>query len=181
MCVYPPAPHHPGLYQRLCFDLLASSWLPRPLGIVLWSTLHVMLLIIGRPTLWVLSVLTTFFYYSLAFVFGVISLYVIFALAGLYSVVLDSAFLLVESIRFCWWLVRFLACHEPIVEWRGAFCVTVEFWEGCKDQMSNDLGECVQFCTSGSSYVYKETKDRHLKTWARRCGEVVHKHDVIAL
>jgi hypothetical protein len=45
-------------YHRLRFALQASSWFPRPLGIALWSALHVLLLV-GGVALLVLLALTT--------------------------------------------------------------------------------------------------------------------------
>lgn len=46
-----------SLYNRLRFGLPASTWFPRPLGIVLWSVLHV-LLIVGRSALELLAALS---------------------------------------------------------------------------------------------------------------------------
>jgi hypothetical protein len=44
-------------YHRLRFALQASSWFPRPLGIALWSALHVLLLVGGALLLPLLALM----------------------------------------------------------------------------------------------------------------------------
>jgi hypothetical protein len=44
-------------YHRLHFALQASSWFPRPLGIALWSALHVLLLVGGALLLPLLALM----------------------------------------------------------------------------------------------------------------------------
>jgi len=183
VCVDRPAPHNRTLYSRLRFGLLASSWLPSPLGIFLWSALHVMLLIVGGPVLWVLGLLTAFLFYSVI-VFGLLgivsgSLHVVY---GLFAVAIDLVLLLVQSIGFCWSLVGVLACQEPIVEWTVDTYMTVLIWKEFKASTREMFWGLVPFgvpCMSGS--VYKTTKDPQLRTWARLCEEVLHMHDAIAL
>jgi len=180
VCVDRPAPHNRSLYSRLRFGLLASSWLPSPLGIFLWSALHVMLLIVGGPALWVLGLLPAFLFYSVI-VFGLMGILI---LGGIYAVVFilfavaaDLVLLVVQSIGGCWSLVGFPACQEPIVERTVDTYQTVLIWKELRE-MSWDLVPFGVPCISGSPY---ETPNPQLKTWARWCEEVVHKHDAIAL
>lgn len=49
VCINPAA--HLSLYEKLRLALHASTWFARPLGIVLWSVLHVMLVVAGSAFL----------------------------------------------------------------------------------------------------------------------------------
>jgi len=186
VCADATASHNLNLYNRLRFGLLASSWLPSPLGIFLWSALHVMLLIVGGPAFWVLELLTTFLFSSVCLFGGLCFVFSFSVWFSLFTVAIDLVPFLVQSIRFCWSLVAFLACHEPLVDWSRGPLLTVEFWKVCKDEVwPKVFSGCVAIvairvpCMSGN--LYKETKNRKLKTWARWWEEGLDMHEVIVL
>jgi len=125
-CEDSPAAHNPSLYERLRFGVLASAWVPRPIGMLLWSVLHV-LLTVGGPVVMVVELAIIFIFYCIL-IFGTWDILMSFSygLCGSVTLAIDSLLLLGRSTRFCWsWVckhLRFLqtrdASHETIVVWR---------------------------------------------------------------
>ena len=171
-------------YTRLRFALHASSWFPRPLGIVLWSVLHVLLLVTLPPFLvllmlamLVLSVLgDTLFLVGcwLPAVVAFVFLIYLFKLVGL--LIVFSLLLITEGER----LNRIRGVIRSFVEWwthaswhsfvPGDFWDFVEMLEYPPPVMSP---RCVVYLVRVGLPWYRRA--------LRWCEEVVHMHDAVVI
>ncbi|KAG0626286.1 hypothetical protein M758_2G116900 [Ceratodon purpureus] len=75
---------HTPLYLRIRFALLASSRLPSPLGILAWSVLHVLLVVVA--TLYFLSVVILMLIWDIVFHFFIVPVF--FTILALWDIVL---------------------------------------------------------------------------------------------
>lgn len=88
-------------HTRLRFSLLASTWLPRPLGALLWSLLHITLLVCVPLLLLGAVTLLLLVPFSLDALFMVIRLPAL-ALFASVVVALFPCFLLVTALKWIW-------------------------------------------------------------------------------
>ncbi|KAG0587039.1 hypothetical protein KC19_2G136200 [Ceratodon purpureus] len=91
-------------YQSLRFALLASRWLPLPLGILVWSALHLLLLFV--ETL-ILLVLVVFLLYN-DFMFHFYLIPVLFIFVALWDIVV----LIMDTLRCIYVTIRVIASGE---------------------------------------------------------------------
>ncbi|KAG0587045.1 hypothetical protein KC19_2G136700 [Ceratodon purpureus] len=75
---------HTPLYLRIRFALLASSWLPSPLGILAWSVLHVLLVVV--VTLYFLSLVILLLIWDIVCHFFLVPVF--FTIVALWDIVL---------------------------------------------------------------------------------------------
>lgn len=178
-----------SLYNRLRFGLLASTWFPRPLGIALWSVLHV-LLIVGGSALLLLAALT---FMLLATVYMAIymacfapycALYIVGFIAGALCFVLWNFYV---SLR-----VRGLGICGPWLApetWSGSSSLCAGGY--LKASVTRELRNSRQEVSASKTRMVDRQCHVHVgrsveilwRMWCLLltgwCGEVVHKHDAI--
>lgn len=186
-----------ALSERLRFALQASTWFPRPLGIVLWSVLHASLVVAGAPLLLCLA--------PLMLVPPVmIDLFVTFCVMyfRLLAAVAVPLCILGEGIRLVWLFVRFSVsliwqdarlhhirvARGSVAEWWSAAswerfsAWTLRMWRHVaqdagreEDKLWNSLytPRCAKFIAR--DYLHDSCKP----LLARWCKEIAHMYDAI--
>jgi hypothetical protein len=181
-------------YHRLRFALQASSWFPRPLGIALWSALHVLLLV-GGVALLVLQALTTLVLYVsidiyfLGFIVPFWLLYMFFTYCLLY---------VCKFVRLGWLLTRFslsLICESGrLHRIKGSFAAWWaqaswdslaprqswgQFWREVKEDTPPVLQQ-LPMSGIGAKHLVREVLPWYRVALTTCCEEVVHMHEAIS-
>jgi hypothetical protein len=186
-------------YHRLRFALQASSWFPRPLGIALWSALHVLLLV-GGVALLVLQALTTLVLGVSIDIFALSVLIVPFWLLWLTMFFTFFFSYVCKFVRLGWLLTRFslsLICESGRLDRiKGSFAAwwAQASWDSLAPRQSwgevKELWEVsreiLQLPVSGSGALASKHLVREVLPWYRValttcCEEVVHMHEAISI
>ena len=157
-------------YERLRFLLLDSKWLPKvPLGILVWSALHV-LLVVGGASLELL-LLATFTAFGLAV--DCFSVY----LTGIITLL---AFLVIAPCSLIWLLMRVMLCNgeQFRVAWKGFEEMWNSWWELGRVflaafRLKNTQGVFNEWYPEGSRLGWRLV--------GRWCEEVVHLHHTLVI
>jgi hypothetical protein len=181
-------------YHRLRFALQASSWFPRPLGIALWSALHVLLLVGGVALLVLLALTTLVLYvsidiYFLGFIVPFWLLYMFFTYCLLY---------VCKFVRLGWLLTRFslsLICESGrLHRIKGSFAAWWaqaswdslaprqswgQFWREVKEDTPPVLQQ-LPMSGIGAKHLVREVLPWYRVALTTCCEEVVHMHEAIS-
>jgi hypothetical protein len=181
-------------YHRLRFALQASSWFPRPLGIALWSALHVLLLVGGVALLVLLALTTLVLYvsidiYFLGFIVPFWLLYMFFTYCLLY---------VCKFVRLGWLLTRFslsLICESGRLDrikgsfaawWAQASWDSLaprqswgQFWREVKEDTPPVLQQ-LPMSGIGAKHLVREVLPWYRVALTTCCEEVVHMHEAIS-
>jgi hypothetical protein len=182
-------------YHRLRFALQASSWFPRPLGIALWSALHVLLLVGGVALLVLLALTTLVLYvsidiYFLGFIVPFWLLYMFFTYCLLY---------VCKFVRLGWLLTRFslsLICESGrLHRIKGSFAAWWaqaswdslaprqswgQFWREVKEDTPPVLQQ-LPMSGIGAKHLVREVLPWYRVALTTCCEEVVHMHEAISI
>jgi hypothetical protein len=182
-------------YHRLRFALQASSWFPRPLGIALWSALHVLLLVGGVALLVLLALTTLVLYvsidiYFLGFIVPFWLLYMFFTYCLLY---------VCKFVRLGWLLTRFslsLICESGRLDrikgsfaawWAQASWDSLaprqswgQFWREVKEDTPPVLQQ-LPMSGIGAKHLVREVLPWYRVALTTCCEEVVHMHEAISI
>lgn len=181
-------------YHRLRFALQASSWFPRPLGIALWSALHVLLLV-GGVALLVLQALTTLVLYvsiDIYFLCIIVPLWLLF-------IFFTYCFVYVwKFVRLGWLLTRFslsLICESGrLHRIKGSFAAWWaqaswdslaprqswgQFWREVKEDTPQVLQQ-LPISGSGAKHIVRNVLPWYRVALTTCCDEVVHIHEAIS-
>lgn len=168
------------IYERLRFGLQASAWFPRQWGIVVWSALHV-LLIVAAPPLVVLVAVATFMLSALVDILTVpIWLLLGFGLTVL-CFTLMCLVLVCVVMKFFW---SFITCSEWAEDlWESFSTSTLQIWRKFVRPVIEHFLVIREGCLS-----WKFAKD-FMAEWpfpvcraylTRWCEEVMHMHEATA-
>ena len=173
------------VYARLRFALVGNAWWPKPLGMLLWSVLHVLLLVAGPPALLLFAVtrLVSSLLFDCLWVVMLATWVILSVLCWRRAGLTPAGNILVSGAILYYCLCAMLLkpmCYSDGHSWRHHSLIYEELLaERARRYVLKycSLPEVRSLC---KEIVYKWIPS-WWRVWVGWCEEVVHMHDVIVI
>ena len=165
-------------YARLRFALLGSTWLPKSVGMLVWSALHVLLVVGGAPVL-VFAAAAILVWCCLVLVVEVACVVLVLICWTCYALVAVTVGLIFELMaRLSYSLLLESGRLDQI---RAAFRSVARFVSELADMLGRTRKVISDLTANSKQIVYEMDVPRWWREWVGWCEEVMHMHDTIVI